>query len=133
MYSLSQSQTAIPRLRRGLDFNRGSTLLNRNLGFYLMHERSDRNAAMHLRAAIPRARDPRRARFFAAVCDLKYVPEARALRTLRSVWASLTDEQRRQYVAQLSRLLEHDPDLLDTVNDWIERNFRKEFIPRNRS
>ena len=131
VYPLSHSKSAIPRLTRGLDFNRGSTLLNRNLGFYLMHEGSYRAAAMHLRAAIPRARDPRRARFFSAVCDLKYVPEARALRTLRSVWASLGDKQRTSYISQLSRLIEHDPELLGTVNDWIARNFRKDFIPKS--
>lgn len=130
VYPLSQSSHAIGRLKRGLDFNPGSTLLNRNLGFYLMHEGSYRSAAMHLRASIPRARDPRRARFFAAVCDMSYVPEARALRTLRSTWSSLSDEQRDNYMRQLRRLLESDPEMLDTVTDWITRNFRKDFIPR---
>lgn len=132
VYPLHRSAEAIPRLVRGLDFNPKSAIINRNLGLYLMHEGDYRKAAYHLRASIPRLKDARRARFFSSICDLHYVPEARAVRTLRSTWSALSDAQRDSYSRQLNRILAKDPDTLSRFEYWKERNFRKKFVPRRR-
>lgn len=131
-YPLHRAAEAIPVLERGIDFNPKSAILNRNLGLYLMHEGDYRKAAYHIRASIPRLKDARRARFFASICDLHYVPEARAVRSLRSTWSALSDAQRDSYSRQLSRILAKDPDTLSRFEYWKERNFRKKFVPRRR-
>ncbi len=122
---LHRAGDAVPRLHRGLDFNPSSTILNRNLGFYLLYLGRYRESAMHLRRAVPRARDPRRLRFFAAIAELEVVPIARALRTLRSAWSRLSDEQRVSYMRQAGRILAKQPDLMEKLETAIESRFRR--------
>ncbi|TVQ97677.1 MAG: PrsW family intramembrane metalloprotease [Spirochaetaceae bacterium] len=126
-FPLQQADLAIPNIRRGLHFNPKSTILNRNLGLYLMYRGEYRAAAKHLARSIPRAFDPRRARFFIAVSELVWVPEVHAMRRMRRAWAHLSDEQRTKLLAQLDQLLENDPALIERVHDFINRAFK----PRN--
>ena len=86
-----------------------------------------RAAASHLAKSIPRAYDPRRARFFVAVCELSFVPEAHSMRMMRRAWARLSDDQRRKLLDQLEQLLETNPALIEQVHDFIDRAFK----PRN--
>ncbi|MFP4644813.1 MAG: hypothetical protein ACLFM0_10695 [Spirochaetales bacterium] len=44
---------------------------------------------------------------------------------------SVADDQRTNYMKQLSRLSQQEPDLFATVYDRVERNFRKDNIPKS--
>ncbi|MDA3947785.1 MAG: PrsW family glutamic-type intramembrane protease [Spirochaeta sp.] len=131
VYPLSRSAEAIRSLRRGLFFNPRSSYLNRNIGLYLMHMGHIRSAAEHLRASVPRSRDPRRAQFLAAACESVYVPRYHAHRALRIAWARLTDGQRTTYLNQLVRLVGPDHLIVENVNDFITNAFQPRRIRRN--
>jgi RsiW-degrading membrane proteinase PrsW (M82 family) len=124
VYPLRQARAAVESIRRGLVFNPKSALLNRNLGLYLMHLGRYRGAAQHLRASVPRSRDPRRAQFLAAACELTFLPRYYAKRAMRTAWARLTDEQRESYLAQLDRLVGDRDGVRDGVRAFLQSAFK---------
>lgn len=124
LFPLEKAREAVESIRKGLYLNPKSAILNRNIGLYLMYIGRCRAAAAHLSKAVPRLFDPRRARFFAAVCELPHVPESHALRRLRSTWSQLSDDQRRKLLRQLEQLLERDPELLQRIYEFINSAFK---------
>lgn len=129
-FPLSQAGEAVKNIQRGLFFNPKSSLLNRNMGLYLMYLGKYRRAAEHLAKSMPRANDSRRARFFAAVCELPIVPEYHARRRLRIAWSRLSDGQRVKLLKQLDLFLKHDPQLLKQVHDFIDSAFQsRDWMP----
>ncbi len=127
VFPLTMAEQAIPVIRRGLYFNPKSSILNRNMGLYRMYRGDYPQAAAHFATSMQRAYDPRRAQFFAAVCELNHVPRPHAERRMRNAWARLTDAQRTKLLAQSGVLLANDPKLLSTVHDFVSRAFE----PRN--
>jgi RsiW-degrading membrane proteinase PrsW (M82 family) len=123
IYPLEQARAAVRSIRRGLAFNPKSPVLNRNIGVYLIYLGRYKAAAEHLRLSVPRSRDPRRAQFFAAVCELTLLPKVYATRGLRKAWSSLTDEQRRISMDQLRTLAAGDDELLGKVRQFIASAF----------
>ena len=123
VFPLSEARRAIPALRRGLLFNPKSPYLNRNLGLYLMRAGEFSRAVEHLRASVPRTRDPRRVRFLAAACDTVLLPEYHARRGLRVAWARLTDEQRLRFSEQLEALVGRDHAIVARVKNLIDGAF----------
>lgn len=124
VFPLSMAQKAIPLIRRGLYFNPKSTILNRNMGLYRMYLGEYPQAASNFVQSMKRAYDPRRAQFFAAVCELNHVPRPHAERRMRNAWARLTDDQREKLLGQLSEILANDSELLDKVYEFINRAFK---------
>jgi hypothetical protein len=132
VYQLSQASQAVKAIRRGLFFNSKSPYLNRNMGLYLMHLGEYRAAAKHLRASVPRTRDPRRVRFLAAACDTMYLPEYHAHRGLRIAWSRLTDDQRTRFMEQLSAIVGSDHPIVENVNAFITDAFKPRRIMKAR-
>lgn len=124
VYPLDQARAAVESIRRGLALNPKSPILNRNLGLYLMHLGKYRGAARHLRASVARSRDPRRAQFLAAACELTFLPRFFARRAMRIAWARLGDEQRSAYMKQLERLVGERDGVLDGVREFLESAFQ---------
>lgn len=122
-YPLSQAKTAVESLKRGLAFNRRSPILNRNMGLYLMNLGQYKAAAKHLRASVPRSKDPRRAQFLAACCEQTFLPSHFARRSLRIAWARLADAQRTKYLRQLDELVADRDGIRETVNAFIAGAF----------
>lgn len=127
VYSLDNARTAVPRVRRGLVFNKWSPTLNRHLGLYLMYLGKYRDAAHYLRRSVPRSRDPRRAQFLAAACETTFLTNYHGKRSLRIAWARLTDEQRSKYLEHLCTLVGSEHKIVTTVREFIDAAFR----PRN--
>jgi len=124
VYPLEQAHLAVKTIRRGLVFNPWSPTLNRNIGLYLIHLEKFRSAVYYLRRSIPRSRDPRRARFLAAVCETLYTPRFHAHRGLRIAWTRLSDEQRIQYRNQLVRLVGPDHPVVANLDEFIDTAFK---------
>lgn len=124
IYPLEQARTAVGSIRRGLALNPKSPILNGNLGLYLMHLGRYRGAARHLRASVPRSRDPRRAQFLAAACELSFLPRFFARRAMRIAWARLGDEQRSAYTQQLERLVGDRDGIVEGVREFLESAFQ---------
>ena len=124
IYPLSMARVAVTSIRRGLVFNPRSPLLNRNLGLYLMHLGKYRGASECLRASVPRSRDPRRAQFLAACCELTFLPGYYAKRAMRIAWSRLGDTQRASYLGQLEELVGDRDGVLDRVHAFIESAFK---------
>ena len=124
LFPLEKASEAAESIRKGLYLNPKSAILNRNMGLYLMCIGRYRAAAAHLSKAVPRLYDPRRARFFAAVCELPHVPQPHALRRLRITWSQLSDDQRRKLLRQLEQLLERDQELIQRIYDFIDSAFK---------
>ncbi len=122
-YPLSQAKRAIASIRRGLAFNPKSSILNRNLGLYLMHVGRYRAASTHFRTSMQRSRDPRRARFLAAACAVTYLPRIYALRELRIAWARLADDQREIYMRRLRELVADRDGIAEKVESFIAAAF----------
>jgi len=124
IYPLEQARRAVASIRRGLTFNPKSPLLNRNLGLYLMHLGKYRTASEHLRASVPRSRDPRRAQFLAACCEYTFLPNHYARRALRIAWARLGDSQRTSYMRQLGELVGESDELVKRVSEFTQSAFK---------
>lgn len=124
VYRLSEASQAVAAIRRGLFFNRKSPYLNRNMGLYTMHLGEYRRAAEYLRASVPRTKDPRQVRFFAAACDTMYVPEYHAHRGLRIAWSRLSDTQRTRFMEQLADIVGSDHPMVENVNAFITDAFK---------
>ena len=122
-YPLSQARRAIESLTRGLSFNRRSPILNRNMGLYQMHVGNYKAAAKHLRASVPRSRDPRRAQFLAACCEQTFLPAHYARRSLRIAWARLGDAQRTRFLAQLDQLVSDRNGIREAVDQFLAGAF----------
>ena len=123
-YPLSMADTAVASIRRGLVFNPKSPLLNRNLGIYLIHQGKYRAASEHLRASVPRSRDPRRAQFLAACCELTFLAGPYARRAMRIAWARLGDSQRSTYLRQLEELVGDRDGVLERVHAFLKTAFQ---------
>ena len=124
IYPLEKASQAIPSIRRGLAFNPRSPVLNRNIGIYLMHLGRYRAASRHLRASVPRSRDPRRAQFLAAACEQSFLPSFFARRAIRIAWSRLDDRQRQTYWNQLVRLVGDESEIVSAVTAFIESAFQ---------
>ena len=123
VFPLSAAKKAIESIRKGLHFNPRSAILNRNMGLYRMYLSEYRKARANFTKASRRLYDPRRPRFFAAVCGLSFLPRPHALREMRVIWSQLTDEQRTRLVEQLRQLLVNDDELLQQVLSFIGSAF----------
>lgn len=124
VYPLHEAELAVQSIRRGLVFNPKSPVLNRNIGLYLMHLGKYRGASRHLRASVPRSRDPRRAQFLAAACEQAFLPSYYAKRALRIAWARLDDDQRTTYLQQLVRLVGEDAEIVIAVQTFRDSAFK---------
>lgn len=132
VYPLGQAKRAVESLRRGLALNPRSPVLNRNMGLYLMHLGRYKAASGHLRASVPRSRDPRRAQFLAAACEQTFLPAHYARRALRIAWARLTDAQRTAYLEQLDVLVADRDGIRAAVNQFIAGAFRPRRVRNSR-
>ena len=124
IFPLTQAELAVRSIRRGLVFNPKSPVLNRNIGLYLMRLGKLRAASGHLRASVPRSRDPRRAQFLAAACEQSFLPSYFAKRALRIAWARLDDGQRTAYMDQLVTLVGEDARIVGAVRAFLESAFQ---------
>ena len=122
-FPLTESDRAVASIKRGLYFNRNSSILNRSLGIFLMYQGKYRQAGRHLRKSMHTAFDSRRAGFFNAVCDLSCLPEYHARKSLRTAWGRLDDGQRSAAMRKLRQLLVNDPDLFLRVHSILNNVF----------
>lgn len=126
VYPLEMAKTAVDQIRRGLVYNPKSPILNRHAGLYLMHMGKYRAAAHHFKASMPRSRDSRRARFLSVCCEMTYVPRVKLMRSLRIAWSRLSDQQRRDYLVQLEKLVGDR----DGIRRQLDEFLGKAFEPR---
>mgnify|MGYP006293482511 CR=1 FL=1 len=115
-----ESARAVATIRIGLSFNPKSTVLNRRMGLYLMHQGAYDEAARHFSAAMARAKSTTLLRFFKSVCEFDR-RSGRGSYPLLAAWASVSDRLKPRVRRELARILSRDSKLLSAVKRVLPR------------